>query len=91
MHEEPVEKIQRQIIWRALEKSKAKERERSVGDVIDSLQEMTDLSRSELDQIAAQVVETNTGNEDRFFSIKQQLFVTGATLLACILLLAWVI
>jgi hypothetical protein len=91
MHEASVEKIQQQIIWRALEKSKAKEQERRVGDVVDSLEEMTDLPRSELGQIAAQVLEANTAKEDRFFSIKQQLLVTGATLLACFLLLAWFI
>jgi hypothetical protein len=89
MYEDYEEKIQREIIRRALERSRGKEQERKIQDVVEVLCDMTDLSRNELNRIAARVMETNPGDNDRFFSINQQLFVTGATLLVFGMILAW--
>lgn len=56
-------------------------------DVLDALQEMTCLPRSELDGLAREAA----GIEDRFFSIRRQLLLAGCFLMVPTALFLWIL
>ena len=60
--------------------------------VIDALEEVTDLTRSELDDIAREVRESYASGSEYFFSIKQQfkwVAIIGSLLMSIIAVVVW--
>jgi hypothetical protein len=51
-------------------------------DLMDALEEITNLPRLELEQIAERVGRSHYQEEDTFFSIRQQVVLASATVLA---------
>lgn len=83
-----LEKIRRQAIIRDREKRRQEEVRQDARDTLDALQELTELSRGELQAIAATVSTACDRREDNFFSIQNQILIVSAGLaLAC--LFAW--
>ena len=74
-------KINQEVIRRAIERSDVKTQEKEKllkqQDVIDALEDVTDLPRLELEQIAREVRESYANSGDEFFSVKHQLLIIG--------------
>jgi len=82
------EKIKEEIIRRAIERADVREQEKrnlsQRKDIFDALEEITELSRAELEEIEREVREAFSDNRKEFFSIKHQIFIV--LLIGCILL-----
>jgi len=92
------QKIHREIVRRALERSRAgqEERERVLfqKDLLNALRELTGLPQKELEQIAHEVIAGPASNGAGYFSIPYQLLFTGLlaiTVLAIPVLAMWFI
>ena len=80
------ERLHREIIRRALERSRSAQEEREGvlfrKDLLDALQEMTDLAPVELERIADDVTTAPVSNGEGYFSVRYQLFFTAILALA---------
>ena len=94
MNAEIQEKIQLEIVKRALEKSISQQRRRQeeldTQDILDALEELTGLSRVDLDKIAIEVKRSYAHAQDSFLSIKSQVILGSALMLTflCVPILA---
>ena len=91
-------KINQEIIRRAIERSSIGEQEKKElhrrQSVIDALEEVTDLTRSELEDIAREVRESYASVNEDFFSIKQQFKLValfGSLLMGIIAVVVWLL
>ena len=91
-------KINEEIIRRAIKRSDLKEQEKEKllkrQDVIDALEDVTDLPRLELENIAREVRESYAHGGENFFSIKHQIFLailTGFTFVSVIAVAVWLL
>ncbi len=79
------EKIQEEIVRRALEKShflqQEKEKLLHTQDILDALQEITDLPLEELEKIPKEVRSTYVHEDGGFFSIGNQMILASIFLL----------
>jgi hypothetical protein len=70
------------LIRRALEEVSFKEKQREedlcVQDTLGALEEITTLTRQELETLADEVRRSYEGKEDTFFSVKHQILLAGA-------------
>jgi hypothetical protein len=85
MNDEIEEKIEQEIVRRALKRSylrkKEKEKRLYAKDVLDVLEEMTDLPGDELLEIAEEVKTAYADDGEGFFSIRYQLIFVGLPML----------
>jgi len=94
MNAEMQEKIQQEIVKRALEKSISQQHMRQekldTQDILDALEELTGLSRADLDKIALEVKRSYAHTQDSFLSIKSQIILGNALMLTfvCVPILA---
>lgn len=70
--------VQREIIRRALSEEKKKLAAADTRDTLDMLENMTDLPRAELDEIAREVHASSAAAGDSFFSVKMQVALVAA-------------
>ena len=91
-------KINEEIIRRAIKRSGLEKREREKllnrQDVIDTLEEVTDLPRVELEQIALEVRKSYATDGKEFFSIKHQVSLAalmGFVLVSIIAFAVWLL
>jgi hypothetical protein len=82
MNAEIQEAMREALIRRALEevsfKKKQTEEDLCVRDTLGALEEITTLTRGELETLANEVRRSYEGKEDTFFSIKHQILLAGA-------------
>jgi hypothetical protein len=87
--------VNEEIIRRAIKRSdfKTEEKEKLLKrqDIIEALENVTDLPRLELEQIAREVRESYVNGEDRFFSIKHQSLIGSIVGFALVGIIAFVI
>ena len=94
MNAEMQEKIQQEIVKRTLEKSISQQHRRQekldTQDILDALEELTGLSRADLDKIAIEVKQSYAHAQDSFLSIKSQLILGSVLMLTfvCVPILA---
>jgi hypothetical protein len=85
MNAEVEERIRGEIIRRALEASSMREQQREEAlmtrDVLDVLEEITELPRTELERIAREVRNSTGQAGDGFFSLRQQIMWAGGIVL----------
>ena len=98
MNDEIEEKIEQEIVRRALKRSyfhkREKEKRLHAKDVLDVLEEMTDLPRYELMKIAEEVKTAYAEDGEGLFSIRYQLILVGLpilTLLGLPILAVWLL
>ena len=91
-------KINEEIIRRAIKRSdlKAQKKEKLLNrqDVIDALEDVTDLPRLELENIAREVRESYADGGEGFFSIKHQVFLAalmGSLFVSIIAVAVWLL
>ena len=88
------DQIQREIRKRAFKRMDILERQTASAEctqyTIDALEHVTGLSRLELESIAREVSASFAADNDGFFSIKDQLIISGSTLLP-VLIIIWLI
>jgi hypothetical protein len=76
------EEMRKALIRRALEEVSFKERQKEenlcIQDTLGALEEITTLTREELETLANEVKRSHEGKEDTFFSIKHQILLAGA-------------
>ena len=81
MNDEIEEEIEQEIVRRALKRSYFRKREKEkrlyAEDVLDVLEEMTDLPRYELLKIAQEVQTAYSGAGEGLFSIRYQIILVG--------------
>jgi hypothetical protein len=82
MNADMQEAMREALIRRALEEVSFKEKQREedlcVRDTLGALEEITTLTRGELETLADEVRSSYERKEDTFFSIKHQILLTGA-------------
>lgn len=82
MNAEMQQRMRRALIKRALEgaslKEKHKDEDLYMRDTLETLEEITTLTREELETLANELRRSCDGKEDTFFSIKHQMLLTGA-------------
>lgn len=90
--------INEEIIRRAVERSGFREQERenqlNRQDIMDAIEDVTDLPRSELENIARDVRESYTHGRNDFFSITHQILLAalmGFLLLSIIAFSVWLL
>lgn len=87
-------KLQKQIRRRAFERrdrlQHEKQRRRVIQHTLDALQEVTKLSRSELEAIAREVQLSSACLDENFFSIKNQILVTCG-IVGFVITLGWLL
>jgi hypothetical protein len=85
MNAEMQEKIQQEIVKQALEKSISQQHRRQeeldTQDILDALEELTGLSRVDLDKIAIEVKRSYAHAQDSFLSIKSQIIIGSVLML----------
>jgi hypothetical protein len=88
------EKIKEEIIRRAVEQADIREQEkqklRRRKDILDALEEITELTHAELEEIEREVREAFSDHRKEFFSIRHQIFIVlliGCALLGVFILL----
>jgi hypothetical protein len=84
--------IQKKIIERVLSEETKKLVASDAKDTLDVLEEMTDLPRSELEEIARNVRTSSLAASDSFFSVKMQLVLTATfivILASLVFLIKW--
>ena len=90
MNAEMQEKIQQEIVKRALEKSISHQHRRQekldTQDILDALEELTGLSRVDLDKIAIEVKRSYAHAQDSFLSIKSQVILGSVLMLTFVCL-----
>ena len=88
-------KLNEEIIRRAIEQSDFQEQEKEKllkqRDIIDALEEVTDLPRVELEKIAREVRESFTNGGEAFFSIKHQIILATLIISAVLSIIAFVV
>ena len=92
------DRIQREIRRRAFDRmdflARQKANALNTRHTIDALQQVTGLARPELESIAGEVSTQFAADGDNFFSIKDQLFVSGAVsvpvLVLILLMVRWI-
>lgn len=91
-------KINEEIIRRAIKRSGFREQEKEKlldrEDILDALEDVTDLPRLELENIARDVRASFTHGSEDFFSIRHQIFLTasmGFLLLGLVAFAVWVL
>ena len=92
------DRIQREIRRRAFDRMDFLARQKAnalhIRHTIDALQQVTGLARPELESIAGEVSTQFAADGDNFFSIKDQLFVSGAVsvpvLVLILLMVRWI-
>ena len=91
-------KINEEIIRRAIKRSGFREQEKekllNQQDIMDALEDVTNLPRLELENIAREVRESYTHGSKDFFSIKHQFFLAalmGFILLSIIAFAVWLL
>ncbi len=81
MSREMEERIQEEIVRRTLERShflqQEKEKLLHTQDILDALQEITDLPREELEDIAKEVRSSHVREDEGFFSIGNQIILAS--------------
>jgi hypothetical protein len=82
MNADMQEEMRETLIRRALEEVSFKEKQREedlcIRDTLGALEEITTLSREELEILAKEVKRSYQGKEDTFLSIKHQILLAGA-------------
>lgn len=92
------DRIQREIRKRAFDRrdslARQADRAQRTQATIDALEQVTGLSRSELERIAGEVAVSFKPDKDDFFSVRRQLILTGFTviplLIAIWLMMLWI-
>jgi hypothetical protein len=85
--------IQKEIIKRALSEEKKKIATAYTKDTLDVLEEITELPRSKLEEIASNVRTSSVYDRDSFFSVKMQVALTSgffAIFAFSVLLIRWI-
>ena len=86
------DRIQREIRRRAFDRMDLLARQKAdalhTRHTIDALEQVTGLARLELESIAGEIKALSAADEDSFFSIKDQLIVSGAVFVP-VLILIW--
>jgi hypothetical protein len=82
MNADMQEDMKETVIRRALEEVSAKEKQKEedlyIRDTLEALEDITTLSREELETLAKEVRRSFEVKEDTFFSIKHQILLAGA-------------
>jgi len=96
MIEKQEEKIQEEIIRRALERSDSDQEQKlkllQTQSTLDSLHEITGLPHAELEKIAEEVKASYVQSKEGFFSIKNQVLIVlmiGGIFFSLLILLFW--
>jgi len=86
------DRIQREIRKRAFDRRDSFARQAECAqhtqDTIYALEQVTGLSRSELEHIAGEVITSFTADEDDFFSVRDQLIISGSAFIP-LLIVIW--
>jgi hypothetical protein len=87
------DRIQREIRIRAFNQRDSLEQQTASAqftqNTITALEQVTALSRLELESIAAEVSASFAADYDDFFSIKDQLIISGLTLIPVLIIMIW--
>jgi len=85
MNDEIEEKIEQEIVRRALKRSYFRKKEKEqllyTKDIVDALDEITNLPREELEQIAGETKTYDAEDGEGFFSIRHQVIFVGLSVL----------
>lgn len=86
------DQLQREIRKRAFDRMDSLARQAAsdqhTQNTIDALEQVTGLSRAELERIAGEVAASFTAHRDDFFSVRDQLIISGSTFIP-LLIVIW--
>jgi hypothetical protein len=87
------DRIQREIRKRAFDRKDSLEQQTASAqctqNTIAALEQVTGLSRLELESIAGEVSTSFAADYDDFFSIKDQLIISGLTFIPALIIMIW--